>query len=60
MVGIAMSRRDSGDIDSQYYDENGDHIYYDRSLKEKKEYTRRNPGEAKRIRTLRSLFSRRH
>lgn len=58
MVGVAMSRRDGRDIDAQYYDEEGDHVYYDRSLVEKKEYARRHPREARRLRTFRHLFRR--
>lgn len=54
MVGLAMTRRDKRDFDAQYLDENGDHVYYDRSLIEKKDYMRRtkNPN----IRKLRNLF----
>lgn len=31
------------DIDSQYLDEDGDHVYYERSLIKKKVFRRRNP-----------------
>ncbi|MDO4334374.1 MAG: hypothetical protein Q4C37_00875 [Bacteroidales bacterium] len=58
MVGIAATRRDKLDFDSKYYDENGDHVYYDRSLVRKKEYLRRHPQEIRAVRTLRRLFSR--
>lgn len=57
MTGVAMSRHEEGDIDSQYIDENGDHVYYDRSLIEKKDYMRRYPDD-KNIRRLRNLFYR--
>lgn len=61
VVGIvimltALSRKDTREFDSQYYDEDGDHIYYDRSIKEKKEYARRHPSEVSRLRTFRNLF----
>ncbi len=42
---------DAVDIDSQYYNADGDHIYYDRSLIEKKQFQRRFPH----ITNLRSL-----
>ena len=48
---------DEDDIDSQYYDEAGNHIYYDRSSIEKAEFIRRHPDE--KPRSLRRLFSRR-
>lgn len=61
VVGIvilltAFSRKDTREFDSQYYDEEGNHVYYDRSIKEKKEYARRHPSEVKRLRTFRNLF----
>lgn len=46
------------DIDSQYYDENGDHIYYDRSLIEKKIFRKKYPHITN-IRTLNSFFKQR-
>lgn len=56
IIGTAMSRRDWQDFDAKYYDEEGDHVYYDRSLMEKKGYVRRFPHNASKIRTLRQLF----
>ena len=56
LIGTAMSRRDWQDFDAQYYDEEGDHVYYDRSLKEKKWYARLNPQNARHLRTFRHLF----
>lgn len=44
------------DIDSQYIDANGDHIYYDRSLIEKKLFSQRFPHVSN-LRTLSRLFS---
>lgn len=44
------------DMDSQYIDENGDHIYYDRSLIEKKDYARRFPHSFKDVRRFSQLF----
>lgn len=60
VIGIAVSlrgRKEVGDFDKQYLDEDGNHIYYDRSLREKREFNRRNPEESPR--TLRRLFSKR-
>ncbi len=45
------------DIDSQYYNADGDHIYYDRSLIEKMQFVRRFP-HIKNLRSLSRLFSR--
>ncbi len=53
MIGEISFRGKQIDIDSQYYDQNGDHIYYERSLIEKKEFRKRFPH----IKNLRS-FSR--
>ncbi len=47
---------DEVDIDSQYYNPDGDHIYYDRSLIEKKQFQRRFP-HIKNLRSLSRLFS---
>lgn len=43
------------DIDSQYLDEDGDHIYYDRSLIEKKIFRRMFPHITN-LRSLKQLF----
>ncbi len=48
---------DEVDIDSQYYNADGDHIYYDRSLIEKKQFQHRFP-HIKNLRTISALFSR--
>lgn len=56
IILTAFSRKDTREFDSQYYDEDGDHVYYDRSIKEKKEYARRHPSEVGRLRTFRNLF----
>lgn len=47
---------DNTDIDSQYIDENGDHMYYDRSLIEKKNYAKHDPHGLKYIRKFSRLF----
>ncbi len=49
---------DGADIDSQYFDENGDHIYYDRSLIEKKDFLNRYPHRKNNIRKFSHLFRR--
>ena len=59
VIGIAVSlrsRKEIEDFDKQYLDEDGNHIYYDRSLREKKEFARQHP-EGESPRTLRRLFS---
>lgn len=57
IIGTAMTRRDWQDFDAKYYDEEGDHVYYDRSLMEKKWYMRRFPHNVGKIRTFRHLFN---
>lgn len=47
---------DGVDIDSQYIDENGDHIYYDRSLIEKKNWAKHDPHGLKYVRKFSRLF----
>ena len=45
-IGIAVmmrSKKFPEDIDCQYYDEDGNHVYYDRRRIEKKEFMRNNP-----------------
>ncbi|MDE5881786.1 MAG: hypothetical protein K2H60_08650 [Muribaculaceae bacterium] len=59
VIGIAValrSRKGIGDFDSQYLDEEGNHVYYDRSLIEKREFMRRHPEEGN-LRTLKRLLS---
>ena len=61
VIGIAVSlrsRKGIEDFDKQYLDEEGNHIYYDRSLREKQAFARRHPGEGS-LRTLKRLFSKR-
>lgn len=41
--------------DTSYLNENGDHIYYERSIIEKKEFLKTHPN-AKDVRTLRAIF----
>ncbi|MDE6022149.1 MAG: hypothetical protein K2G13_01475 [Muribaculaceae bacterium] len=47
---------DVTDFDSQYIDENGDHIYYERSLIEKKDFLSRYPHRKNNIRKFSRLF----
>ncbi len=42
-IGEFVCHGQDVDMDSQYLDEDGDHIYYDRSLIEKKLFRRRFP-----------------
>lgn len=56
LIGEVASRRDVVDIDSQYYNSDGDHIYYERSLIEKKEFHKRFPHIS--IRKFSGLFRR--
>lgn len=58
IIGLAVTRGDHRDLDKQYRDEDGDHYYYDRSLIQKKKFSRRYPEDAKSLRTWRRLFSR--
>ncbi len=51
-----IASRGAVDIDSQYYNADGDHVYYERSLIEKKEFHRRFPHIS--IRKFSGLFSR--
>lgn len=50
------SRRDADDA-GQFLDENGNHVYYNRSIIRKEEFARKNPG-VKNLRSFRRLFSR--
>lgn len=54
-IGKIAWYREEVDIDSQYLDEDGDHVYYERSLIEKKEFRRKHP-DINNLRTIRSLF----
>lgn len=54
-AGIAHGRKKVSD--TQYMNEDGDHIYYDRASIEKKEFVRRHP-DVKGVRTLGRLFRR--
>lgn len=55
MIGEMSFRGENVDIESQYYDQNGDHIYYERSLIEKKEIKKRFP-HIKNLRSFSRLF----
>ena len=60
-IGIAVmlrGKRNFQDIDKDYYDENGNHVYYDRSRIAKDEFMQNNP-DAK-PRSLKRLFSKDH
>lgn len=66
LLAIAVSRRNNNNLknpdvdpDAEYFDEDGHHKYYDRSIIEKKEFARMHPEEPS-PRTLRRLFSRKH
>lgn len=66
LLAVVISRRSSNglinpdnDSDREYYDEEGRHRYYERSIIEKEEFARKHPGEPT-PRTLRRLFSRKH
>ena len=56
-VAVALRSRREAEGDDPYLDENGNHVYYNRSIIKKEEFRRQNPGE-RNIRTLRRLFSR--
>lgn len=59
LICIAAFRHrhtDEVDIDSQYIDENGDHMYYDRSLIEKKNWAKHDPHGLKYVRKFSRLF----
>ena len=56
LIALATHRRGE-DLDSQYFDENGDHVYYDRSAIEKREFAKHHP-DVKDVRTFRRLFRR--
>lgn len=54
---IAAIRNRHGKVDdSQYYDPEGNHIYYDRSSIEKREFSKRHP-EVKDVRTFKRLLN---
>lgn len=55
LIGNLVCRNAVGDIDSQYLDADGDHIYYERSLIEKKIFRKRYPHIMD-IRKFSSLF----
>lgn len=54
-VVVIMTHRKGEDFDSQYLDEDNDHVYYDRSIIEKKQFRKNNP-DAGELRTFRRLF----
>ena len=58
MAIAVMTRHGKGtDIDRQYLDEDNDHIYYDRSIIEKKQFRKNNPNSGE-PRTFSRLFGR--
>ena len=52
---VIMTHRRGEDFDSQYLDEDNDHVYYDRSIIEKKQFRKNNP-DAGELRTFKRLF----
>ena len=58
MIGEISFKGVDVDMDSQYYDQNGDHIYYERSLIEKKHFKQKSP-QITELRTIKGLFRRR-
>ena len=55
--GIELDRRSPDDSDAEFIDENGNHIYYERSLIEKKKFHQQNPDiPFSSLRTFRRLF----
>lgn len=58
LVGLTAVFSDSktnDEIDRQYINEDGDHLYYDKGLIEKKKFAEHHP-EVKDVRSLRRLF----
>ena len=56
-IALAVSlkgERSGDDMDRSYRDQDGDHIYYDKSIIEKKRFSRLHPKEA--ARTFARLF----
>lgn len=54
LIGELKTGRDKIDIDSQYYNADGDHLYYERSLIEKKHFHKQFPHIS--IRKFSDLF----
>lgn len=52
------SNNSEEDPEADFYDEDGNHLYYERSLIKKRKYAREHPDEASGLRTFRRLFSR--
>ncbi len=53
-IALAVSLRESGGDDASFRDKDGDHVYYDQSLIEKKRFRSLHPKEA--VRTFARLF----
>ncbi len=51
------SNNSEEDPEADFYDDEGNHIYYERSLIKKRKYAREHPDEASGLRTFRRLFS---
>lgn len=56
-AAVALHSRRDADESEQFLDENGNHVYYNRSIIRKEEFVRKNPG-VKNLRSFRRLFSR--
>lgn len=56
-LGMYFHGNNEHNDDSAYRNENGDHIYYERSIIEKKEFIKNNP-DSKDMRTFKALFKR--
>lgn len=54
-VCVISIRTDSEYKEKELYNEDGDHLYYDRSIIEKKEFRKEHP-EVKNVRSLRRLI----
>lgn len=56
VLGLYFRRNPDQNNDSAYLDENGDHIYYERSIIEKKKFIKENPEAKGKVRTFKALF----
>lgn len=55
LAAVFSDRKVIDDIDKQYINEDGDHVYYDKGLIEKKQFAKMHP-EVKDVRSFRRLF----
>ncbi len=51
------SNNSEEDPEAGFYDEEGNHIYYERSLIKKRRYAKEHPDEVEELRTFHRLFS---